>query len=469
VEQIYTGCLAHGAYYIQSENEAAIIDPLREIKPYLQRAERNGARIKFVFETHFHADFVSGHLDLAKVTGATIVYGPTAQPAFTAHVAKDKEECKVGKVIIQLLHTPGHTMESCCYLLKDENGKPVAIFTGDTLFIGDVGRPDLAQKGNITSKVLAGYLFDSLRNKVMVLPDDLIVYPGHGAGSACGKKMSNETADTLGHQKQFNYALRSNMTRDEFIKEVLEGLTAPPQYFPKNVQLNKLGYESFTEVLNRGLHSLSAKAFEAAAEETEALLLDTREPAEFVKGYIPNAINIGLGGNFGPWVGALIPDLKQTILLIAEPGKEEEAITRLSRVGYDNCIGYLEGGFEKWQQAGLPFDSIQSISAEELAELQRKDPSIKIIDVRKQSEYDSEHIVGVENLCLDYINDNMNKLDPNKTYYIHCLSGYRSVIFISILKSRGFHHLVNVAPGFKGLKASGLFPLTEFKEPVTML
>ncbi|MBI1782044.1 MAG: MBL fold metallo-hydrolase [Sphingobacteriales bacterium] len=469
VEQIYTGCLAHGAYYIQSENEAAIIDPLREIKPYLQRAERNGAQIKFVFETHFHADFVSGHLDLAKATGATIVYGPTAQPRFLAHVAEDNEEFKVGKVTFKILHTPGHTMESACYLLKDENGKMAAIFSGDTLFIGDVGRPDLAQRGEITQEVLAGYLFDSLRNKVMNLPDDIIVYPGHGAGSACGKKISNETADTLGHQKQFNYALRSNMTRDEFIKEVLTGLTAPPQYFPENVRLNKLGYESFTEVLNRGLQPLNAKAFEAAAEETEALLLDTRNPHEFVKGYIPNAINIGLGGSFAPWVGALIPDLKQTILLIAEPGKEEEAITRLSRVGYDNCIGYLDGGFENWQQEGLPFDSIQSISPDELAELQRKDPSIKILDVRKESEYDSEHVVGVENFCLDYINDNMYKLDPDETYYIHCQSGYRSVIFISILKSRGFHKLINIKPGFKGLKASGLFPLTEYKEPVTML
>lgn len=469
IEQIYTGCLAHGAYYIQSENEAAIIDPLREIKPYLERAERNGAQIKYVFETHFHADFVSGHLDLAKSTGAAIVYGPTAQPGFTAYVAEDNEVFKVGKVTVQLLHTPGHTMESACYLLKDETGKPAAIFTGDTLFIGDVGRPDLAQKGNITQDVLAGYLFDALRNKIMPLPDTIIVYPGHGAGSACGKKMSNETADTLGHQKQFNYALRSDMTREEFIKEVLTGLTTPPQYFPKNVQLNKMGYESFTEVLNRGMQPLTAKAFETAANETEALLLDTRNSDEFVKGFIPNAINIGLGGNFAPWVGALIPDLKQPILLITEPGKEEEAVTRLSRVGYDNCFGYLEGGFEDWQQAGYPFDSIQSISVEELAELQRKDPSIKILDVRKQSEYDSEHVLGVNNLCLDYINDNMQQLDRNQTYYIHCLSGYRSVIFISILKSRGFNKLINIKQGFKGLKASGLFPLTEYKEPATML
>ncbi|MBI2731547.1 MAG: MBL fold metallo-hydrolase [Sphingobacteriales bacterium] len=469
VEQIYTGCLAHGAYYIQSENEAAIIDPLREIKPYLQKAQQNGATIKYVFETHFHADFVSGHLDLSKTTGAKIVYGPTALPAFSAHVAQDKEEFNIGKVTIQLLHTPGHTLESSSYLLKDEAGKPVAVFTGDTLFIGDVGRPDLAQKGNITQEVLAGYLFDSLRNKIMPLPDDVIVYPGHGAGSACGKKMSNETIDTLGHQKQFNYALRKDMSKDEFVKEVLEGLATPPQYFPKNVQLNKLGYESFNEVLNRGMNALSAKEFEAVANETEALLLDTRNPDEFVKGFIPNSINIGLKGSFAPWVGSLIPDLKHPILIIAEPGKEEETITRLSRVGYDTCIGYLNGGFEIWQKEGLPFDSIQNISAEELNTILKKDTTIKVLDVRRQSEYNSEHVIGFENMPLDFINDSMEKLDPNKTYYIHCLSGYRSVIFISILKSRGFHSLINVAPGFKGLKISGLFPLTEYREPVSML
>jgi hydroxyacylglutathione hydrolase len=469
VEQIYTGCLAHGAYYIQSENEAAIIDPLREIDPYLQKAKQNGATIKYVFETHFHADFVSGHLDLAKTTGGKIVYGPTATPAFTAHVALDNEEFKIGKLTIQLLHTPGHTMESASYLLKDENDKPLAVFTGDTLFIGDVGRPDLAQKGNITQEVLAGYLYDSLRNKIMPLPDEVIVYPGHGAGSACGKKMSNETVDTLGHQKQFNYALRKDMRKEEFVKEVLEGLTTPPQYFPKNVQLNKLGYESFAEVLNRGMQALSAKAFEAAANETEVLLLDTRNPDEFVKGFIPNSINIGLGGNFAPWVGALVPDLKQPILIIAEPGKEEEAITRLSRVGYDNCIGYLEGGFEIWQKEGMPFDSIQNISAEDLNKLIKKDKTIKVLDVRKQSEYNSEHVIGFDNMPLDFINDYMQKLNPNDTYYIHCQSGYRSVIFISILKSRGYNSLINVAPGFKGLKASGLFPLTEYKEPSTML
>ena len=469
VEQIYTGCLAHGAYYIQSENEAAIIDPLREINPYLQKAAQNNATIKYVFETHFHADFVSGHIDLAKTAGAKIVYGPTALSAFSAHVAKDNEEFKIGKITIQLLHTPGHTMESSSYLLKDETNKPVAVFTGDTLFIGDVGRPDLAQRGNITQEVLAGYLYDSLRNKIMPLPDEVIVYPGHGAGSACGKKMSNETVDTLGHQKHLNYALRSDMSKEEFVKEVLEGLTTPPQYFPKNVALNKLGYESFAAVLNRGMQALNPKAFEAAANETEALLLDTRNPEEFVKGFIPNAINIGLGGNFAPWVGALVPDLKQAILIIAEPGKEEEAITRLSRVGYDNSIGYLEGGFESWQKEGLPFDSIQNITAEDLNALIKKDKTIKVLDVRKKNEYNSEHVIGFDNIPLDFINDHMQKLHPNETYYIHCQSGYRSVIFISILKSRGYNSLINVAPGFKGLKASGLFPLTDYHEPISML
>jgi rhodanese-related sulfurtransferase len=360
-------------------------------------------------------------------------------------------------------------MESSCYLLKDETGKPVAVFTGDTLFIGDVGRPDLAQKGNITQEVLAGHLFDSLRNKIMPLPNDVIVYPGHGAGSACGKKMSNETADTLGHQKQFNYALREDMTREEFITEVLTGLTSPPQYFPKNVQLNKLGYESFTEVLNRGMQALSPKAFEAAANETEALVLDTRNSEEFLKAHIPNSISIGLNGSFAPWVGALIPDLKQPILLIAEKDKEEEAITRLSRVGYDNCIGYLEGGFESWQQEGLNTERIESISAEQLAQVLQTNPTAKVMDIRKKSEYDSEHVQGFVNMPLDYINEHMHQLDPQQTYYIHCLSGYRSVIFISILKSRGFHKLINVAPGFKGIKESGLFSITDYREPVTLL
>jgi hydroxyacylglutathione hydrolase len=392
IEQIYTGCLAQGAYYIVSENEAVVIDPLREVQPYIDRAEKDGVKIKYVFETHFHADFVSGHIDLANATGATIVYGPNAQTGFTAHVAKDGEEFKVGKVTFKVLHTPGHTMESTCFLLKDDKGKESALFTGDTLFIGDVGRPDLAQKGDITQDDLAGYLFDSLRNKVMTLPDDITVYPAHGAGSACGKNMSKETYDTLGHQKEVNYALRANMTRQEFIKEVTAGLMPPPAYFPQNVKLNKQGYDNISDVLKRGTKALSPEAFEAAANETGALLLDTRDAQVFAKGFVPNSINIGIDGSFAPWVGALIPDVKQELLIITEPGREEEVVTRLARVGYDFTLGYLEGGFDAWKAAGKEVDTITSISAEELADLRKKNAAAKIVDVRKSSEFASEHI-----------------------------------------------------------------------------
>ena len=361
IEQIYTGCLAHGAYYIESNGEAAIVDPLREFAPYIERAKRDNEKFKYVLETHFHADFVSGHLDMAKETGATIVYGPTAVPNFKAHVATDGEVLSLGKIKIKVLHTPGHTMESSCFLIIDEQGKEHSLFSGDTLFIGDVGRPDLAQKGDITQEVLAGYLFDSLRNKVMTLPDDVIVFPGHGAGSACGKNMSNETTDTLGNQKATNYALRADMTRDEFIKEVITGLVAPPQYFPKNAVMNKMGYESFSEVLKRGTRAMDVETFEMVANETGALLLDTRDPNIFVRGFIPNAINIGITGSFAPWVGALIPDLKQEILIIADPDQVEEVVTRLSRVGYDNAIGFLQGGFEAWKNAGKEVDTIESV------------------------------------------------------------------------------------------------------------
>ena len=359
IEQIYTGCLAQGAYYIESDGEAVVIDPLREVKPYLQKAERNDAKIKYVFETHFHADFVSGHVDLSKRAGAPIVYGPTANPSFEAIIAKDGQEFKVGKVTFKVLHTPGHTMESTCYLLRDEAGKDVALFSGDTLFIGDVGRPDLAQKAaHMTKEQLAGTLYDSLRNKIMPLADDIIVYPAHGAGSACGKNMSKETSDTLGHQKQTNYALRAGMTKEEFIKEVTEGLAAPPAYFPLNVMLNKEGYESIDAVMKRGQHALSPDAFETAANETGALVLDTRDSQTFGKGFIPNSINIGIDGNFAPWVGALIPDIKQQILLVTDKGREEEVITRLARVGYDYTIGYLKGGIEAWMTAGKEVDHI---------------------------------------------------------------------------------------------------------------
>ncbi|MBO9199914.1 MULTISPECIES: MBL fold metallo-hydrolase [Niastella] len=470
IEQIYTGCLAQGAYYIESEGEAVVIDPLREIDPYVQKAARNGAIIKYVFETHFHADFVSGHLDLAKATGATIVYGPTAAPSFEAHIATDGEIFKIGKVTITALHTPGHTLESTCYLLKDEQGKELGLFSGDTLFIGDVGRPDLAQKADhITQEDLAGLLYDSLRSKIMPLPDTLIVYPAHGAGSACGKNMSKETTDTFGHQKQTNYALRADMSKQEFIKEVTEGLTAPPQYFPLNVQLNKQGYESINEVLKKGTHPLGVEAFEAAANETDALILDTRDPQTFAKGFIPNSINIGIDGNFAPWVGALIPDIKQTILIVAEEGRQEEVVTRLARVGYDYAIGYLKGGIDAWKKAGKEIDTIKSITATELAAIQEADANINVLDVRKQSEYEAEHIKGAVNASLDYINDSMQQVDKNNTWYVHCAGGYRSMIFISILKARGFDNLIDIKGGFKALKETGKFAITDFVCPNTML
>ena len=469
VQQIYTGCLAQGAYYIESNGEAVIVDQLREIKPYLERAEKNGAKIKYVLETHFHADFVSGHLDLAKETGAKIVYGPTAQPAFDAHVAKDGEVLRVGNISIKVLHTPGHTMESSCFLLCDEKGKDCAVFTGDTLFIGDVGRPDLAQKGNITQEVLAGYLYDSLRTKLMPLQDEVMVYPGHGAGSACGKNMSKETVDTIGHQKQFNYALRPDMTRDEFIKEVITGLMPPPQYFPKNAMMNKAGYESIDDVYKRGSNPLSPDAFEAAANETQALILDTRKPDEFVKAFIPNSINIGIDGNFAPWVGALIVDLKQPILIVADPGREMEVITRLARVGYDYALGYLDGGFQSWTNAGKETDAIESITVDQFAEAERHNPNIKILDTRKQSEFNSEHIYNAENIPLDFINQTFEQVDKNQSYYVHCQGGYRSVIFISILKARGYDKLINVAGGFASIKKSGAFKITDYVAPTTML
>jgi glyoxylase-like metal-dependent hydrolase (beta-lactamase superfamily II)/rhodanese-related sulfurtransferase len=469
IEQIYTGCLAQGAYYIESDGEAAVIDPLREVEPYIQKAERNKAKIKWVFETHFHADFVSGHLDLSKKTGAAIVYGPTAAPAFDAHIAGDGEEFKVGKATIKVLHTPGHTMESSCYLLKDEQGKDVALFSGDTLFIGDVGRPDLAQKAaHMTQEELAGTLYDSLRNKIMPLADDIIVYPAHGAGSACGKNMSKETTDTLGHQKATNYALRAGMSREEFIKEVTAGLMPPPSYFPLNVMLNKQGYESIDAVLKRGQHAMSPEAFEAAANETGAIILDTREPQIFAKGFIPNSINIGIDGQFAPWVGALIPDINQQILIICEPGREEEVITRLSRVGYDYTIGYLQGGFDAWKNAGKEIDRITSVRADELAGIMSRE-EVNLLDVRKKSEFESEHIAEAENVPLDYINDNMAQLDKNKTYYVHCAGGYRSMIFTSILRARGYDKLIDVKGGFKAMKESGQFRVTDYVCPTTML
>lgn len=470
VEQIYTGCLAQGAYYIESNGEAVVIDPLREVQPYIEKAEKDNAKIKYVLETHFHADFVSGHLDLAKKTGATIVFGPTAKPGFEAHVAEDGEILNVGNIQIKVIHTPGHTMESTCFLLIDENGKETSLFTGDTLFIGDVGRPDLAQKviADLTQEKLAAHLYDSLHNKIIPLADDIIVYPAHGAGSACGKNMSKETTDTLGNQKKTNYALQP-MSKEKFIDEVLDGLMPPPGYFPENVLMNIKGYESIDEVLHKGTQALSPEAFETAANETDALLLDTRDAQTFSKGFIPNSINIGIDGNFAPWAGTLIPDIKQTILLIADEGREEEIVTRLARVGYDNTIGYLKGGFEAWKKAGKETDAIESISVDELAKRMEENPDLNILDVRKKSEHFSEHVLDSENIALDYINEHIAEVNKDKTYYVHCAGGYRSMIFNSILKARGYDNLIDVQGGFDAIKASGKFKVSDYVCPTTML
>lgn len=455
IEQIYTGCLAQGAYFIQSEGEAAVIDPLRDINPYIQKADKEKLKIKYVLETHFHADFVSGHIDLADATGATIVFGPNAKTVFKAHIAKDNEELKVGKLTIKVLHTPGHTLESTTYLLLDENSKEHAIFSGDTLFIGGVGRPDLAAKSNLTIEDLAGTLYDSIHTKIMPLPGNVIVYPAHGAGSACGKNMSRETFDTLENQKKLNYALKENLTKEEFIKEVTAGIPPPPPYFALNVKMNKEGYTNINEVIKRGRKALSPEEFEHLANETGALKLDVREQTQFAKGFIPNAINIGIDGGFAPWAGALIPDINQQILLIAEEGREEETIIRLARVGYDNTLGYLKGGFNAWKEAGKEIDRINSISVQEFVDTYHSDSNINILDVRKKSEYDLEHILDVENLPLDNVNDSLPIIDKNKTYYVHCAGGYRSMIYTSILKSRGYTNLINVEGGFKTIIAAG--------------
>lgn len=468
IEQIYTGCLAHAAYYIENKGEAAIIDPLREVQPYINRAKLDDAKIKYVFETHFHADFVSGHLDLKEKTGANIVFGPTAKPNYDAIVAEDGQIFDVGDYKIKVIHTPGHTMESTTYLLIDENGKEHGIVTGDTLFIGDVGRPDLAQKvvADLTQEKLAGYLYDSLRNKIMPLSDDLIVYPNHGAGSACGKNMSKETTDTLGHQKEVNYALRADMTKEEFIEEVLDGLTEPPGYFPQNVMMNITGYESFDNVITKSNKPLSPEAFEAAANETEAIILDVRHQSEFVKGHIPRSIFIGIDGGFAPWVGALIVDVSQPILLVAPEGREEEVVTRLSRVGFDNVIGYLDGSFQSWKKAGKEYDTITSITAEEFAN-RFEDNKDVVFDVRKNGEFTAEHVDGAKNTPLDFINNHLSEFPDNKNFYVHCAGGYRSVIAASILKSRGIHNFIDVDGGYGAIKKTNV-PVTDYVCPSTL-
>ena len=468
VQQIYTGCLAHAAYYIESNGEAAIFDPLREVSPYIEKAKSDNATIKYVFETHFHADFVSGHLNLKSKTGAEIVFGPTAKPNYDATIAEDGQIFSIGNYKVKVIHTPGHTMESTTYLLIDENGQSHGIITGDTLFIGDVGRPDLAQHviSDLTEEKLAGHLFESLREKIMPLEDHLIVYPNHGAGSACGKKMSDETTDTLGHQKETNYALRADMTKEEFINELLTGLTAPPGYFPQNVLMNIKGYDSIDEVLARGTKGLSIDEFEAIANETGALVLDTRSDETFSKGFIPNSINIGLEGSFAQWVGEMIPDVKQEILLITDEGKEEEAVTRLARVGYDYSLGYLKGGFKAWKKAGKDYECITRVDASELENTYTENPLI--IDVRKASEFESEHVKGAKNLPLNQINQLLAEFPKDTQFFLHCAGGYRSMIAGSILKQRGWTNFVDVRGGFKAIKETKT-PVTEYVEPATLL
>ncbi len=469
LEQIFTGCLAEAAYYIESQGEAAIIDPLREVQPYLDRADRDKAQVKYVFETHFHADFVSGHIDLADKTGAKIVYGPTTmETGFEKVVAFDGQVFKVGGVTIEVLHTPGHTMESSCYLVRDENQNEVGLFTGDTLFIGDVGRPDLAQKviPDLTQEKLAGHLFDSLRNKIMTLPDDLVIYPAHGKGSACGKMMSDERTDTLGNQKKTNYALNPELTRDQFISEVLTGLTPPPAYFPQNVLLNIKGYEPIENVIDKGTKALNPREFEFLANETDAIIIDTRAKDDFREAFIPNSIYIGLEGDFAPWAGTLLPDVNQKILLVVDESRVEEAVTRLARVGFDHTLGYLKGGLEAWKAEEREIDSIKSITTEKLLTKPYDD---HLLDVRRTSEYNSEHVLNSKNLPLDYINTSMSQIAPTHTYYVHCKTGYRSVAFISILQAKGFRNLIDVKQGFEGMKESAAFKMTEYVAPTTLL
>lgn len=468
IEQIYTGCIAHAAYYLESDGKAAIFDPLREVKPYIEKAQLNGAVIEYVFETHFHADFVSGHIDLAKQTGAKIVYGPTAKPGFEAIVATDGQVFELGKCKIKAIHTPGHTLESTTFLIIDENNQEHGIITGDTLFIGDVGRPDLAQHviADLTEDKLAGYLYESLRDKIMPLSDDLIVYPNHGAGSACGKKMSKETTDTLGNQKLHNYALNPTLTKEEFKKQILEGLVAPPQYFPQNVLMNIKGYESIEKVMDRGNNPLSPDQFELLANETKALILDTRKDSDFAKGFIPNSINIGIEGSFAMWVGEMILDLKQAIVLVTDEGKEEEARIRLSRVGYDNTIGYLQGGFEAWKNAGKQIDTVNRIQANDLGELY--EAGVKLIDIRKKSEYDSHRVLQAENIPLNQINKHLAAFPKKQKFVLYCGGGYRSMIAASILKQRGWENFVDVEGGFAEIEKTNI-PKTDYVCPSTLL
>ncbi|HQE33622.1 MAG TPA: rhodanese-like domain-containing protein [Flavobacterium alvei] len=460
IKQIYTGCLAQGAYYIESKGEVAIIDPLREVQPYIDKANKNNAKIKYIFETHFHADFVSGHVTLAEKTGAPIIYGPTAETKFKSHIAADGDVFKLGEITLTVLHTPGHTLESVCYLLKDKDGKDYALFSGDTLFLGDVGRPDLAQKfANLNKEQLAGILYDSLRTKIMNLADDVIVYPAHGAGSACGKNLSTETVGTIGEQKRVNYALRADMTKEEFIQEVTDGLLPPPLYFPLNAQLNREGYENVEDIIRDAI-AYDVNTFEMVANKIDTVILDVRHQDEYAKGHVPRSIFIGIDGDFAPWVGALIPDIKQPILLITPLGREEESILRLARVGYDNTLGYLKGGFDTWKNEGLEYDTVNSVSAVMLEEIveEAKEENEKVIifDVRKDYEYEKEHIEDVSSTPLDNINDHLAEFPKEEEFYLHCAGGYRSMIAASILKARGYHNLINVAGGYSAIKKTAI-------------
>jgi glyoxylase-like metal-dependent hydrolase (beta-lactamase superfamily II)/rhodanese-related sulfurtransferase len=450
IEQIYTGCLAQGAYYIESNGEVAIVDPLREVQDYIDRAKNNNATIKYIFETHFHADFVSGHVTLAKKTGAKIVYGPSAKTNFEAIIAQDNQTFRVGNITITVLHTPGHTLESSCFLLKDKDEKDFALLSGDTLFLGDVGRPDLAQKGDFSEKDLAGFLYDSLRNKIMTLADDVIVYPAHGAGSACGKNLSKETIGTIGNQKKTNYALRANMTKEEFIKEVTDGLLPPPAYFPLNVKLNKEGYKNIDDIIKTSAKPLSVIDFELIANETDAIILDVRHQSEFIKGFIPQSIFIGIDGGFAPWVGALIKDIQQPILLVTPQGKEADTIIRLSRVGFDNVLGYLDGSFASWKKMDKEVDTLESVSVDVLE--QKINESALVFDVRKPGEFASEHIKIAESTPLDFLNNHISEFPKKKKFYVHCAGGYRSVIAASILKARGFHNVIDVSGGYAAVR-----------------
>jgi len=469
VEQLFTGCLAEMAYYIHSNGEAAIIDPLRETEPYIEMAKADGAKIKYIFLTHFHADFVSGQVDLARETGATIVFGPNADPSYEIHQGKDGEDFKIGDLTLKLLHTPGHTMESSSYLLIDEKGNKPYVFTGDCLFIGDVGRPDLAVKSDLTQADLAGHLFESLRNKIMTLPDDIIVYPNHGAGSACGKNMSSETFDTLGNQKKTNYALRADMTKEEFIDEVTTGLKPPPQYFGNNVRMNKGINVSIDEILHRGTTPIDADTFKEMSEQKDILVIDTRSKEIYAEeGTVPGAWYIGVDGNFAPWVGALVKDINQKIIFIAEGGREHEVVTRFSRVGYDNTIGYLRGGMHAWKAAGHQFDQIGSMSSIQFANRLKEGSMEMPMDVRKETEYQSEHVVGVTNFPLDTIHANFAEINPDKEYFLHCASGYRSLIAASIFQANGVNKVTDIRGGFVDIKDSGA-ELTEYVCPTTLL